>query len=293
MTNSQNIGVGTSGDLRSMNTPKFQTARPDTKYAKSRLSRLPGLRASVIPASRTFRASAKSGKRLWSVKRVSLGIGEREIGFVLAAHFVDLLFEDPEHEDVPEPAVLVAGFAEDALRLEPVAPQRVCAQAVVLVHLGLDAPEPEHIDSIVRDELARLHAKSAPDRLGVGQHHLEEAVPLQKVDVEQARQPDRLRPAAVGLDHEDDLGRIGQDRVVEGRVLVVDVLVGGEELAPDHPLDERVLRPRAGQSSRTLPVSFGLTYASTVFLAQTRRLAPLRKVLRISRTVNPACRRCV
>src|SRR3990172_6853581 len=166
MTNSQNIGVGTSGDLRSMNTPKSQTARPDTKYAKSRLSRLPGLRASVIPASRTFRASAKSGRRLWSVKRVPLGIGEREIGFVLPALLVDLLFEDPEHEDVPEPAVLVAGSPEDALPLVP---------------LGLDAPEPKHIASIVGDELARLHAKSAADRLRVGQHHLEEAVPLQEV----------------------------------------------------------------------------------------------------------------
>src|SRR3990167_6205253 len=114
MTNSQNVAVAMSGDLRSMNTPKFQTAKPDTKYAKSRLSRLPGLRASVIPTSRTFRTSAKSGKRLWSVKRVPLGIGEREIGFVLPALLVDLLFEDAEDEDVPVPAVLVAGLAEDA-----------------------------------------------------------------------------------------------------------------------------------------------------------------------------------
>src|SRR5574341_70378 len=243
MTISQNVAVAWSGDRRSMNEPRFQTAMPDTKYAKTRFRRLPRLRASVMTASRTFRTSAKSGRRLWSVKGVPLGVGEREIGLVLLALFVDLVLEDAEDEDVPEPAILVTGLAEDALLLEPVAPQRVRAQAVVLVDLGLDAPEPEYIDSIIRDEFARLHAKSAPDGLLVGQHHLEEAVAFQEVDVEQARQADGFGPAAVGLDHQDDRVRIGQDRLVECGVLVVDVLVGVQELAADHPLDERIFRP--------------------------------------------------
>src|SRR3990170_6891849 len=109
MTTSQKTAVGSSGDRRSMKTPKFQTAMPATKYAKSLFSRLPGLRTSVIPASRAFRSRATSGRRLWSVKRVPPGLGEREIRFVPLALLVDLVFEDAEHEDVPVPAVLVAG----------------------------------------------------------------------------------------------------------------------------------------------------------------------------------------
>jgi len=64
MTISQKTAVASSGDLRSMKTPKFQTAMPPTKYVNRRFSRLPGLRKSVIPARETFRTSARSGRKL-------------------------------------------------------------------------------------------------------------------------------------------------------------------------------------------------------------------------------------
>ena len=64
MTISQKTAVVSSGARRSMNTPKFHTAMPPTKYVNSRFSRLPGLRKSLIPAWETLRISAGSGRKL-------------------------------------------------------------------------------------------------------------------------------------------------------------------------------------------------------------------------------------
>src|SRR5258705_189613 len=137
ITISQNTAVGSSGERRSMKTPRFQTAIPPTKYTNRRFSRLPELRRSAIPARETLRISATSGRKLCSVTRV----------------------------------------------------------------------------------------------------------PLQEVNVEQARDPERRGPFGLGIDDEHDLGRIHEARLVERGVLVVDVLVGVQELAADHALEERIFRP--------------------------------------------------
>src|SRR5437899_39269 len=79
-----------------------------------------------------------------------------------------VVLQDAEDEHVPALTVLVSGLAEDALLPEAVAPQRVGAQTIVFVHFGLDAPKPQHVDPIVRDQLAGLHTKSSTDRLRVG-----------------------------------------------------------------------------------------------------------------------------
>src|SRR3989454_7734808 len=94
----------------------------------------------------------------------------------------------------PYTTLFRSGLAEQTLLVEAVTAERVRAQHVVLVDLGLDAPQPQHVNSIVRDELARLHAKSAAQGLLLRQHDLEEGVPLQEVDVEEARESERLRP---------------------------------------------------------------------------------------------------
>jgi hypothetical protein len=63
------------------------------------------------------------------------------------------------------------------------------------------------------------------------------------VDVEEADHPHRFGPAAVGLDHQHDLGGVGEHRLEERRRLVPDVLVGVQEFAADHPLQEGVVDP--------------------------------------------------
>src|SRR2546425_9371752 len=122
ITISQNTAVGSSGERRSMKTPRFQTAIPPTKYTNRRFSRLPELRRSVIPARETLRISARSGRKLCSVTRVPLGTVEREIHPVLLALLFDLLFQDAEDDHVPALTILVSGFAEDALLPEAIAP---------------------------------------------------------------------------------------------------------------------------------------------------------------------------
>src|SRR5438128_11724695 len=96
--------------------------------------------------------------------------------FALLAYLLDLVLQDAEDEHVPALTVLVSGLAEDALLPQAVAPQRVGAQTVVFVHVGLDAARPQHVDRIVRDALAGLHTKSATGRLRAGEHGLQERV---------------------------------------------------------------------------------------------------------------------
>ncbi len=127
--------------------------------------------------------------------------------------------------------------------------QRVDGQPIVLVDLGLDPPQPQHVQPVGADELPSLDAESPPDRAQVAEQGLQEGVALLQVNAEQPYQPQRLLPAGLPLvdrhDHEDDLGGIVQRGLVERGILVVGMLEGSEELAADHALQERIVGPVA------------------------------------------------
>src|SRR2546427_12733389 len=97
---------------------------------------------------------------------------------VLLTPLRDLVLQDAEDEHVQALAVLESSLPEHALLPKAVAPQRVGAHTVVFVDLALDAQGSHHIDSIVRDELSRLHSRSPTDRPPTVQRDLAERAAL-------------------------------------------------------------------------------------------------------------------
>src|SRR2546428_279231 len=116
---SQKIAEASSGERRSMNEPRFHSAMPPTKYAKTRFSRLAGFRSRQTAASETFSRQATSGRRLCGLtggEPSAAGVAH----FVPATNLFDLVLQDPEDDDVPEASVVEPGLAEHALLVEPV-----------------------------------------------------------------------------------------------------------------------------------------------------------------------------
>src|SRR5437667_5287205 len=182
MMTSQPKAVVESGACRSMKVPKFQSAIADTKYAKTRLSRLPGLRSREIPARETFRRNAMRGSSLWRLNHGPLDTPEGKQVAIAAALLLDLVLEDPEDHDVPVPAVAQRRLAQRPFVREAVAPQRVDAQGVVLVRLGLQSPQAESVDAIVAHEAAGLHAEAPPGGPGIADDGLDAGVAFRLVD---------------------------------------------------------------------------------------------------------------
>src|SRR6185503_123499 len=113
-----------------MYVPKFQRAIADTKYAKTRFSRLPGFRRREMPASETFRRNATRGRSLWRLNHVPLATLEGKEIPVLPALFFDLIPQDAEDHDVPVPPVTQRRLAQGSLVREAVAFQGVDAERV-------------------------------------------------------------------------------------------------------------------------------------------------------------------
>src|SRR2546428_7957388 len=97
-----------------------------------------------IPMRETFSRSATRGRSLCRLTDIPLGGVEGEIHLVLLALLFDFLSQDAEHEHVPVVPLHEGRLAENTLQVKSIAPERVGAQQVVLVDLGLDPPEPKY-----------------------------------------------------------------------------------------------------------------------------------------------------
>src|SRR5206468_8141718 len=159
-----------------------------------------------MPASETFRRNAMRGRSLWRLNHVPLATLEGKEITVLASLLFDLVSQDPEDHDVPVAAIAQRSLAQGAFVREAVAPQRIDAQDVVLVGLGLQPPQGERVDAIVAHEAARLHAVAAAGRAEVAHDGFDGGVAFGLVDVEEAYEADGVREPLVGHDDEDDLG---------------------------------------------------------------------------------------
>src|SRR5215470_16755630 len=109
---SHRYALAESGAWRSMSDPKFQMTMLDTKYEKTRFSRLPGFRMTEIPASERFSRSARRGRSLWSVTGLPLGPVEGEDDLFFLPLLVDLVPEDAEDQHVPVLAALEPRLAQ-------------------------------------------------------------------------------------------------------------------------------------------------------------------------------------
>src|SRR5205814_4177735 len=138
--------------------------------------------ARALPRSKRFRPSAMSGRSLWTI----IGPPEAHVReALLRALGAHLVLEDREDEDVPALAPVRLRLAQHALLLEPVAPQRVDAEDVVGVHLGLDAMDLEGVHRPCQRQARGLDAPARPNGPRVDDPGLQEREALGQVDVEE------------------------------------------------------------------------------------------------------------
>src|SRR5438105_300637 len=102
-----------------------------------------------IPMRETFSRRATRGRSLCRLTNIPLGGVEGEIHLVLLALFFDFLSQDAEHQHVPVIPLQEGRLAENTLQVKSIASQRIGAQQVVFVDLGLDPPKPEYVDTVV------------------------------------------------------------------------------------------------------------------------------------------------
>src|SRR2546422_2862384 len=123
--------------------------------AKSTLRRLLRSGARALASSRRFRPSARRGRSLWTI----IGLPEPHVREALLRSLrAHLVLEDRKDDDVPALAPVRLRLAQHAFLLEPVATERVDAQDIVGVHLGLDAPDLEGVHRPRQRKARRLDA---------------------------------------------------------------------------------------------------------------------------------------
>ena len=127
--------------------------------------------------------------------------------------------------------------------LEPVAPERVDAEDVVGVDLGLHATDLEDVHRPRERQARGLDAPARAQRAGVDDPGLQECEALDQVDVEEPDEADRLGVGFQRPDDERDRGRVVQDVGDEVRVIGAEVTAEEEELAAHHLVEQWIAGP--------------------------------------------------
>src|SRR5207249_12226470 len=104
----------------------------------------------------------------------------------LRAH---LVLEDRKDDDVPALAPVRLRLAQHAFLLEPVATERVDAQDIVGVGLGLDAPDLEGVHRPRERQARRVDAPARAYRPWVDDPDLQEREAIDRLDVEEPDEP--------------------------------------------------------------------------------------------------------
>src|SRR5207253_4306577 len=184
---------------------------------------------------------------------------------VLLALLLHLVLEEPVDQYVPVLVVVEARLSEGALQLEAVAEERVLAQTVVRVGLRLDPADPEALQRVEDHQTPRLDAPAVAQRVGIGDHDLEEGVAVEEVDVEQPDEAGRRSTPSDGNDGGVELTAVPEQEVEEEVIAtMIQVLILIEEVAAHHRVDERAIGPlgkarhvRAGERAEAHPLAVG------------------------------------